>query len=139
MVGVYIVDVAPTFFYLNNGKVDSCKPYHKFRINKIQPRSTMQIDIHDLQGLNDAQIIESREKYGWNKINLQKENRLIATIQRVLKEPMVILLLAAAMIYFVSGELGDGLFLAMAVLLISVISLYQESRSQIALEKLKKY
>ena len=50
---------------------------------------------------------------------------------------MVIILLVASTIYFISGKTGDGLFLASAIVLVSTISLYQDSRSRNALEKLK--
>jgi Ca2+-transporting ATPase len=50
---------------------------------------------------------------------------------------MTILLLAASSIYFISGETGNGVFMAVAVLFIASISLYQDSRSKNALEKLK--
>ena len=50
---------------------------------------------------------------------------------------MVILLLVTSSIYFIVGNIGDGIFLAAAILLVSAISLYQDSRSRDALEKLK--
>lgn len=40
-------------------------------------------------------------------------------------------------IYFISGETGNGIFMVMAILFIASISLYQDSRSKNALEKLK--
>ena len=52
---------------------------------------------------------------------------------------MVILLLVTSVIYFVSGQLGDGIFLAFAIILVAGISLYQDSRSRDALEKLKDF
>eukprot|EP00095_Tigriopus_kingsejongensis_P001507 maker-scaffold3505_size8384-snap-gene-0.1 protein:Tk01507 transcript:maker-scaffold3505_size8384-snap-gene-0.1-mRNA-1 annotation:"haloacid dehalogenase" len=50
---------------------------------------------------------------------------------------MVILLLATSSIYFISGNTGDGIFMACAIVLVAGISLYQDSRSRNALEKLK--
>ncbi|MDE3251347.1 MAG: cation-translocating P-type ATPase, partial [Bacteroidota bacterium] len=55
------------------------------------------------------------------------------------KEPMVVLLLVASIIYFVSGKTGDGIFLSSAIVLVATISLYQDSRSRNALQKLKMY
>ncbi|TAD81544.1 MAG: cation-translocating P-type ATPase [Bacteroidetes bacterium] len=52
---------------------------------------------------------------------------------------MMILLLVAATIYFMSGKLGDGLFLTAAIVFQTSISLYQYSRSKNALEKLKDF
>ena len=50
---------------------------------------------------------------------------------------MVIMLLVASTIYFISGKIGDGIFLAFAIVFEVTISLYQNARSKNALEKLK--
>jgi P-type Ca2+ transporter type 2C len=50
---------------------------------------------------------------------------------------MILLLLVASSIYFVSGKTGDGIFLAIAIIFQTSISLFQYSRSKNALEKLK--
>jgi Ca2+-transporting ATPase len=52
---------------------------------------------------------------------------------------MIILLLVASAIYFISGKIGDGIFLSAAIVFQTSISLYQYSRSQNALEKLKDF
>jgi P-type Ca2+ transporter type 2C len=46
-------------------------------------------------------------------------------------------LLVAASIYFVMGDSGDALFLSFAIILVSFISLYQNTRSRNALKNLK--
>ncbi|HMQ67361.1 MAG TPA: cation-translocating P-type ATPase [Ignavibacteria bacterium] len=90
-------------------------------------------------GLTTEQIILSREKYGSNVIEEKKESRLFEIAKSMAGEPMVILLLAASILYFISGQTGDGIFLAVAIVLVSAISLFQDSRSRNALEKLKIY
>ena len=91
----------------------------------------------DIQGLTTAQVTDAREKYGQNILNYKKENGFIDAIKSLIKEPMVLLLLVTSFIYFVSGKTGDGIFLASAIVLVAGISLYQDSRSRNALEKLK--
>lgn len=95
--------------------------------------------IHDfnIKGLSDHEVLKSREKYGQNQLNYKNENTFIATVLRIIKDPMLILLLAAASIYFISGKTGDGIFLTVAIVFTTSISLYQYSRSKNALEKLK--
>ncbi|MGB4774264.1 MAG: cation-translocating P-type ATPase, partial [Daejeonella sp.] len=61
------------------------------------------------------------------------------TVKRIAKDPMMILLLVAATIYFISGKTGDGIFLAVAIVFQTSISLYQYSRSKNALDKLKDF
>jgi Ca2+-transporting ATPase len=93
----------------------------------------------NIKGLTHEQVLFAREKFGPNRLDYKKENVFFSAIKSIAKEPMVILLLVASLIYFVSGKTGDGIFLASAIVLISVISLYQDSRSRIALEKLKNF
>lgn len=93
----------------------------------------------DIKGLTDAEVLTAREKGGQNSLLIKKENGLLDTLKALAKEPMVILLLVAATIYFISGAFGDGIFLSSAIILVSAISLYQDSRSRNALEKLKAF
>jgi Ca2+-transporting ATPase len=91
----------------------------------------------NISGLNSDQVILARAKYGYNKLDYKQENTFFDTLKRILKEPMIILLLVASSIYFITGKTGDGIFLAFAILFQTSISLYQYSRSKNALEKLK--
>jgi Ca2+-transporting ATPase len=97
----------------------------------------MSINHFKIEGLDSKQVEFSREKFGLNKLNYKKENSFLDVLLRIVKDPMTILLLAASSIYFISGETGNGVFMAVAVLFIASISLYQDSRSKNALEKLK--
>lgn len=90
-----------------------------------------------ITGLTDAQVIDSRNKNGSNTLNYKKQSSLLDALKTLAQEPMVVLLLIASGIYFISGKTGDGIFLAVAIVLVAGISLYQDSRSRNALEKLK--
>ena len=92
-----------------------------------------------IKGLSNAEVITSKAKYGSNVIEFKEENIFFKTIGNFVKDPMVILLLVASIIYFISGKISDGFFLASAILLISLISSYQNARSRNALEKLKDF
>ena len=93
----------------------------------------------NIQGLKSEQVILARKNYGQNKLDYKKENGFLDTIKRIAKDPMTILLLVAASIYFISGKTGDGIFLVVAIIFITSISFYQDSRSKNALEKLKDF
>ncbi len=97
----------------------------------------MPINHFSIQGLNNEQVVAAREIFGFNRIEYKKENALINALKAFIKDPMIILLLVAASIYFISDKTGDGIFLTSAILLVSSISLFQDSRSRNALEKLK--
>ena len=93
----------------------------------------------NIKGLTNEQVLDAREKYGYNRLDYKKENGFFDAIKSLAKEPMIILLLVASSIYFISGNTGDGIFMVSAVVLVSAISLYQDSRSRNALEKLKDF
>lgn len=99
----------------------------------------MSINHFDIQGLSQKEVETSREKHGQNSLDYKKENGFLEALKDLAKEPMVILLLVASVIYFISGNIGDGIFLASAIVLVATISLYQDSRSRNALEKLKNF
>jgi Ca2+-transporting ATPase len=99
----------------------------------------MVVNNFDIQGLSNDEVIKARLKHGANKLSFKKENGFVDALKALAKEPMVILLLVTSIIYFVSGETGDGIFLAAAIVLVAGISLFQDSRSRNAIEKLKDF
>ncbi len=92
-----------------------------------------------IKGLTPGQVVEARNVYGWNRIDIRKRNPFIQSVMRGLKEPMLILLIVASTLYFVTNAYAEGIFMVAAVLAVFFISLYQESRSRKALEALKAY
>lgn len=97
----------------------------------------MSIDSIGIKGLNEEEVLAARKAYGTNSLSYKKDTGFTDALKSIVKEPMVILLLVASSIYFISGNSGDGIFLAAAIVLVGSISLYQDSRSRKALEKLK--
>jgi len=93
----------------------------------------------DVQGLSDREVIAARSTYGANSLSFKKENGFVDALKGLAGEPMVILLLVTSCVYFISGKPGDGIFLAAAIVLVAGISLFQDSRSRNALEKLKDF
>ena len=99
----------------------------------------MPVNNFNIKGLDNKQVLAAREKYGINQLSYKKENGFFDALKSLAKEPMLILLLAASAIYFISGDSGDGIFMLSAIILVSAISLNQDSRSRNALEKLKNF
>ncbi|OYW79612.1 MAG: haloacid dehalogenase, partial [Sphingobacteriia bacterium 32-37-4] len=93
----------------------------------------------NIKGLSDQEVLAARNQFGNNQLTFKKNSGFIEALKSVFKEPMVILLLIAAAIYFITGNSGDGLFLTAAILLVATISLYQDARSKQALEKLEDF
>lgn len=97
----------------------------------------MAIENFDIQGLSELEVLAARKKFGTNILESKKKNPILEAIVALLKEPMVILLLVAAALYFFTGNTGDGIFLAVAIVLVGAISLYQDAKTHSAIEKLK--
>jgi P-type Ca2+ transporter type 2C len=93
---------------------------------------------HSLRGLSTEEVVQSRKKNGVNSLKHQNKNLFLVSLIEMVKEPMFILLLVATSIYFITGEYSNGIFMTIAILLVSTISLYQEFRSRNAVELLKK-
>lgn len=91
---------------------------------------------YGIHGLTAQQVLEARARYGRNEV-IREEHNFLTSLKDIFKEPMLLLLLVAALLYFISGEIGDGIFMTSAIVLVTSISLYQESRSRNALAALK--
>ncbi|HCQ13318.1 cation-translocating P-type ATPase [Flavobacterium sp.] len=91
-----------------------------------------------ITGLSNEEVISSRTKNGSNSLEHQKKNHFLMSLLEMVKEPMFLLLVAAASIYYISGDYGDGIFMTVAIFLVAAISLFQEARSRNAIESLKK-
>ncbi len=91
---------------------------------------------HGIQGLTPQQVVESRAAHGRNEV-LSEKSSFLLTVKKLFKEPMVLLLLVAAFLYFIIGDTGNGIFMTSAIFLVTSISLYQESRSRNALAALQ--
>ncbi len=97
----------------------------------------MSIENFGIKGLTDKEVLAARKAHGANLLTYKKESGFLDALKSIIKEPMVILLFVASSIYFISGNFGDGIFLVAAIVLVGSISLYQDSRSRKALEKLQ--
>jgi Ca2+-transporting ATPase len=110
-----------------------------YSITFVTLKKTMNNFTKIITGLSEDEAISSRKQNGSNSIKQKSENPFFNALKSIAKEPMVVLLLVAATIYFIVGKIDDGIFLALAIILVAAISLYQDKRSRNALEALKSY
>ena len=94
--------------------------------------------LKNIKGLDDNEIIISREKNGSNELTKKKKQPFILKILNIFKEPMFLLLIIAASVYFFVGEYKDGLTMLVFVLTICLIEYIQEAKTDKALEELNK-
>ena len=92
--------------------------------------------MNQYQGLSSKEVLESRAKYGMNMMEKKKKESLFSKVLNVFKEPMFLLLLITASIYFILGEVGDGIIMLCFILFISGIEFFQEQKTDKALEAL---
>lgn len=90
-------------------------------------------------GLNDAEVATSRQKSGVNSLEKKTNNAWLSSLKDVATEPMFLLLVACTVIYFSLGAFSEGFFMLGAIVLVSAISFYQDSKTKKALEALKAY
>ena len=87
-------------------------------------------------GLSEKEVLDSREKYGSNEIEKKKKESFLKKLLHVFTEPMFLLLIITASIYFILGEISDGIIMLCFVLFISSIEFIQEQKTDKALEAL---
>ncbi|HET7362927.1 MAG TPA: cation-translocating P-type ATPase [Burkholderiales bacterium] len=88
-------------------------------------------------GLTSAEAAARLAAEGPNALPASRGRRLLGLALEVLREPMFALLIAAAAIYVVLGDLREALVLGGSVVLIIAIAVVQERRAERALEALR--
>ena len=90
-----------------------------------------------IEGLTSAEVDEKQKKEGFNEIQSEKPASVFVLLFKVLSEPMLVLLLASGLIYMLLGEAQDAMMLLFFVFVVIAITLYQERKTERALEALK--
>ncbi|MEO6744801.1 MAG: HAD-IC family P-type ATPase [Caldimonas sp.] len=89
------------------------------------------------EGLSDEEAARRLSSHGPNEIEDRERHGLLRTLRGVGSEPMFLLLLMAAAIYLVLGDLGEGLLLAFFAAGTVGLVIFQERRSEHALDALR--
>lgn len=90
-----------------------------------------------LRGLYEKEAKENLKKYGPNELPSEKRQSIFSILLKVLKEPMLLLLLASGLIYLILGDVKDSLILLSFIFLMIGMTFYQERKTERALESLK--
>jgi Ca2+-transporting ATPase len=90
----------------------------------------------EYRGLTEKEVLEAREKYGTNEMEKKKKENFLQKVVHIFSEPMFLLLIITASIYFILGEIGDGVIMLCFVLFISGIEFVQEQKTDKAIEEL---
>jgi Ca2+-transporting ATPase len=88
-------------------------------------------------GLSHAEAAQRLERDGPNEMPGQGPRRLTMIVREVLTEPMFLLLIAAATIYVALGDVREAVVLGISILVVILITIVQERRTDQALARLR--
>lgn len=95
------------------------------------------MDASRLQGLSQAEAAERLRVAGPNEIPSEGARSFWRIAAETMREPMFLLLIGAALLYLILGDLGEGLFLVGGAVASVGLVILQESRSERALTALR--
>jgi len=88
-------------------------------------------------GLSEAEAQERLLLEGPNELPSSKKRRLLEQLAGVLKEPMILLLVATGVVYLILGDREEALLLLGSIGLMIGIELRQERKTERSLEALR--
>ncbi|MDO4562013.1 MAG: cation-translocating P-type ATPase [bacterium] len=89
------------------------------------------------RGLTAAEVAERRERYGRNVLAEDGSDGPLKKALKFFSEPVFLLLIGAACLYFFLGEPRDGVVMLVFVVFMGAINIYQEWKTDRTLEALK--
>lgn len=92
---------------------------------------------YNMKGLTNEEVKLAREKIGKNVLIEEKKENFLMKIFEVIKEPMFLLLMIAAIIYFILGEPKEGAIMLVFVFGVISIEVIQEWKTDKTLKALK--
>jgi Ca2+-transporting ATPase len=95
------------------------------------------IDLETIQGLSTTQATERLAREGYNELPAGRTRTFWRGLLDVAREPMTALLIGCGVIYFALGDRSEAGMLLGFVLLIVGITLYQERKTERAIEALR--
>lgn len=99
--------------------------------------TTGELDASMIAGLSEQEAALRLRKEGYNELPSSKPRSIVSIILEIVREPMILLLVAAGTIYLLLGDLQEALLLLSSIVFVIGISLYQEQKTERALEALR--
>lgn len=92
---------------------------------------------NSIQGLSSTEVNERQQKYGLNKLAGKKAKTILQLFIAQLNDILIYILLGAAIISGMVGEIADAVIIAIVIIINAVVGIIQESKAEKALEALK--
>jgi hypothetical protein len=96
-----------------------------------------ELDIRRISGLTEAEAANRLKTEGYNELPSAKRRSILSIAFDVVREPMFLLLVACGVIYMILGDHEEALMLLGFVFVVMGITLYQERKTERALEALR--
>jgi Ca2+-transporting ATPase len=94
-------------------------------------------EVNSLTGLSENEAAKRLNEEGPNDLPSTKKRSLFAIVYEVIREPMFLLLVAGGTLYLFLGDMEEALMLLGFVFVVIGITLYQERKTERALEALR--
>ncbi|KAG1936627.1 calcium-transporting ATPase type 2C member 1 isoform X1 [Pimephales promelas] len=93
----------------------------------------------DLQfGLTQEEVSRRRVYHGWNEFDISEDEPLWKKYLSQFKDPLILLLLASAVISVLMRQFDDAVSITVAIIIVVTVAFVQEYRSEKSLEELGK-
>jgi len=89
------------------------------------------------EGLTNFEAEKRLPVYGPNNLEKNEEESLVLKFLGQFKEPLILLLLASALISLLMGEIADAIGIFIAVAIVNFVGFYQEYKSEQSVEALR--
>ncbi|XP_034259859.1 calcium-transporting ATPase type 2C member 1 isoform X1 [Pantherophis guttatus] len=98
--------------------------------------SILKADIQN--GLKNCEVCHRRAFHGWNEFDITEDEPLWKKYISQFKNPLIMLLLASAVISVIMHQFDDAVSITVAILIVVTVAFVQEYRSEKSLEELSK-
>mgnify|MGYP000897112854 CR=1 FL=1 len=109
---------------------------HWYTMSREEAAAALNTDMHT--GLDSTEAARRLGKYGPNELQAQPGRTIWSMLLDQFKEGMVLMLIGAAIISGLVGEVEDSIIILLIVVLNAILGVAQESKAENSLEALKK-
>ncbi|MGG7145953.1 calcium-translocating P-type ATPase, PMCA-type [Clostridium butyricum] len=106
--------------------------------SKSSEEVAKELDVEISKGVSNEEVAKRKEKYGKNEFTVKEEGGFLQDLKEALSEPMILILIAAALISALIGEFTDSVGIVGAIVLGVGIGMITEGKSKKAAEALSK-
>uniref|UniRef100_K7G8X2 Calcium-transporting ATPase n=1 Tax=Pelodiscus sinensis TaxID=13735 RepID=K7G8X2_PELSI len=117
-------------------EVIALPPKEACKCRKEDLAKSLQVDLQT--GLSDFSVLQRRITHGWNEFIVDNKEPIWKKYLDQFKNPLILLLLASALVSVITKEYEDAVSITMAVLIVVTVAFIQEYRSEKSLEELNK-